>query len=126
MYYLSLADLLLVEGFREAFSQNDKEKINNILFQNGMDIVKKVKTRVCTHRTLSGKVAENTLRYEGSERTDRPWKDTGAASIFAWTGDDFNDDCGLKELSQEINMSEYSSKRIKREVSGWTGEFRSD
>lgn len=97
MYYLSLSDLLRVEGFASAFSKNDKKEIDKILFNNGVDVSKGVRENVCNHRSLTGEVV-NCLRYEGIERSDRSWRDTGAASLEAW----INSETSFTDMKQEL------------------------
>lgn len=82
-YFLSLSDLMLVEGFAEAYGKQDVEKIEEYLWQNGMDVVEyPYSDRVCQHRNLHNKVV-NCLRYDGTERCDPEWIATGAASLEA-------------------------------------------
>lgn len=78
-FNLSLSDLLLVEGFPEAFGKDDKETIYKILEQNGFDTSMGVDEVVCTHRNLRGNVVD-CLMYQGHERSDSNWLDSGAAS----------------------------------------------
>lgn len=82
-YSLSLSDLMLVEGFAEAFGNGDKEAIEDFLFANGMDVINlPYSTRVCTHRNLLNKIV-SCLRYDGGERQDQNWLNSGAASLNA-------------------------------------------
>ena len=78
-FSLSLTDLLLVEGFQEAFGKDDKETIHKILFNNGMETKYGVEEVVCKHRNLRNQVVE-CLRYEASESQDIKWLKSGAAS----------------------------------------------
>jgi len=78
-FNLSVSDLLLVDGFKEAFGQGNKEEIKQILFNNGMDVNKEFELVFCRHRNLRGMVVE-CQRYEGEERFDRDWLKSGAAS----------------------------------------------
>lgn len=78
-FNLSVSDLLLVDGFKESFGQDNKEKIKEILFNNGMDVNKEFELVFCRHRNLRGMVVE-CQRYEGEERFDRDWLKSGAAS----------------------------------------------
>lgn len=81
-YYLSVSDLLLVEGFKEAYGSGDKEKIFSILKANGMDVDEGVDEVFCTHRNLRGDVVK-CIRYEGFELTTKEWLNLGAASLEA-------------------------------------------
>jgi len=78
-FNLSLSDLLLVEGFAEAFGKNDKETIYKILEQNGFDTSMGVEEIVCQHRNLQGKVV-NCLMYQGHELSTKEWLSGGSAS----------------------------------------------
>jgi len=81
-FSLSLSDLILIGKFAKAFGEDDKQTMYEVLYENGMDIVKGVEEVVCQHRNLQGKVA-NCLRFEGAERCDKDWLSTGAASLNA-------------------------------------------
>jgi hypothetical protein len=87
-FNLSLSDLLLVNGFAEAFGEDNKEQINKFLFDNGLDISMGVDEVVCKHRNLRGDVVD-CLMYQGHERSDE-WLKSGAAS---W--DAIVDNCSL-------------------------------
>lgn len=87
-FNLSLSDLLLVEGFAEAFGKDDKQTIYKILEENGLDTEMGVEEVVCKHRNLRGNVVD-CLMYQGHERSDE-WLKSGAAS---W--DAIVDNCSL-------------------------------
>lgn len=71
-YSLSLSDMLLVDGFKEAFGNDDKAEIYKYLYQNGLDYSLGVDEVVCQHRNLRGNVV-NCLRWEAHERCDSDW-----------------------------------------------------
>jgi len=71
-YSLSLSDMLLVDGFKEAFGADNKELINKYLYDNGLDCSLGVDEVVCQHRNLRGQVV-NCLRWEAHERDDPQW-----------------------------------------------------
>lgn len=77
-FNLSLSDLLLVEGFAEAFGKDDNQAIYKILEENGFDTSMGVEAVVCKHRNLRGNVVD-CLMYQGHERSDE-WLTSGAAS----------------------------------------------
>ena len=77
-FNLSLSDLLLCEGFAQAFGEGNKEQINKFLFDNGLDVSMGVDEVVCKHRNLRGNVVD-CLMYQGHERSDE-WLTSGAAS----------------------------------------------
>ena len=82
-YSLSFSDLMLVQGFTEAAQKEDIKALENFLFDNGMDVINfPYSSRICTHRNLQNKVV-SCLRYDGAERTDRGWINSGAASLNA-------------------------------------------
>lgn len=82
-YSLSLSDLMLVEGFAEAYGKEDNEEIEAFLFANGMDVVNfPYSSRYCTHRNLHNKIV-TCLRYDGAERCESDWVNSGAASLNA-------------------------------------------
>lgn len=77
-FNLSLSDLLLCEGFAQAFGEDNKEEISKFLFNNGLDVSMGVDEVVCKHRNLRGNVVD-CLMYQGHERSDE-WSTQGAAS----------------------------------------------
>lgn len=81
-YSLSFADLMLVDGFKEAVRSDDQVALHRILFENGLEVSKGVDIRVCLHRTLTNQVF-NGQRYEGFERLDKAWINSGVASLEA-------------------------------------------
>lgn len=81
-YSLSFSDLVLVDGFKKAVMEQDIQTVHRILFENGMDVSKKVKIVSCNHRNLQGKEF-NGPRYEGYERLDPVWVKSGAATMDA-------------------------------------------
>lgn len=81
-YALSFADLMMVDGFKEAVKDNDQLTIKRILFENGMEVSKPYEVVACNHRTLLGKEF-NGPRFEGEERLDNVWIKSGAASLEA-------------------------------------------
>lgn len=107
MYYLSMSDLVLVDKFKEAFSSGDRDKVLDILYENGMDVKRPISSELVQHRNLQNQIV-TCVRLVGNERTDKDWRNSGAASITAWVDDE---DKGLKEdlltLSKE-GFSDYS------------------
>jgi hypothetical protein len=95
-YSLSVSDLLLVEGFQEAYGSGDKEKIAKILQANGMDTTQGVDEVFCAHRNLRGEVV-TCVRYEGFELTTPEWLASGAASLDAHIG-------ACKDVSKRVAL----------------------
>lgn len=78
-FNLSLSDLLLCEGFAQAFGEDNKLEINKFLFDNGLDVSMGVDEVVCKHRNLRGNVVD-CLMYQGHERSCKEWLSGGSAS----------------------------------------------
>lgn len=78
-YSLSLSDMLLVQGFKEAFGKNDQELIKQYLYDNGLDSSLGLDEVVCEHRNLRGQVV-NCLRWEAHERNDSGWMSSEGCS----------------------------------------------
>lgn len=78
-YSLSLSDMLLVQGFKEAFGNNDQELIKKYLYDNGLDSSLGLDEVVCEHRNLRGQVV-NCLRWEAHERNDGSWMSSDGCS----------------------------------------------
>lgn len=121
MYHnLSISDLNLVEGFKEAYSSKDVATIKRMLFENGMDINKEYEEHVCEHRNLRNQHV-HCSRYEGEERTDYAWiKESGCATLEAWIASakdsSIREDmrCMSKEqnrsVEREFNYKDYSKE----------------
>lgn len=81
-FNLSFSDLMLIDEFKHSVMSSDKEKLDSILFTNGMDTSKPYEIVTCEHRNLQNKVV-NCPRIEGNERLDDEWIKSGAASLDA-------------------------------------------
>jgi len=81
-FALSLFDLEKLDGFTEAWKAQDQAKVEEYLYNNGMDVSQLYDVVVCMHRTLCNKV-EYGPRFEGAERVDPKWLSSGAASLDA-------------------------------------------
>lgn len=119
-YSLSISDLMIVDGFKEAYGKRDEETIKRILFENGMDVNKPYEEHVCEHRNLRNQHV-HCSRYEGLSRLDPWWlKESGCATLEMWIASakdpSFREE--LKNVSREQNRSaerEYTSKNYSKE-----------
>lgn len=100
---LSISDLLLIKSFQTAFGNDDKQAIEKILFENGMDITEPYTVEFSQHRNLRGQIV-SCDRYVGEERQDKCWLKSGAAS---WESQveacDLDLRIQLKSMSQQSN-----------------------
>lgn len=116
-FNLSLSDLLLVEGFAEAFGKDDKQTIYKILEQNGFDTSMGVEEVVCKHRNLRGNVVD-CLMYKGHELSTEEWFATGAAS---WDNVVANCDVNLRidllTMGQQNNNTGMILDQLERHAS---------
>jgi hypothetical protein len=100
---LSISDLLLIDNFKEAFGKDDKQSIEKILFENGMDITEPYSLEFSKHRNLRGNIV-SCQRYVGEERQDQKWLKSGAASWEAIVEScDLDLRIALKTMSQQSN-----------------------
>lgn len=76
---LSISDLLLIDSFKKAFGEEDKQTIEKILYENGMDVTEPYTLEFSKHRNLRGNIV-SCERYVGEERRDKNWLNSGAAS----------------------------------------------
>jgi hypothetical protein len=109
--YLSFYDLQGVVGFSSALMTQNTQEFERILFENGADTSKPYNVVNCTHRPRTSNKPYEGFRIEFTERTDKAWRDTGAASLEAWvfSGND-------KSLHQELrNMSRERNHSVERE-----------
>ena len=75
-FALSISDLILVDGFKEAFAYADTDEVKLYLHRNGLDIEKEFELVRRAHRNLRNQVV-NGERYEGQERTDEETRAVG-------------------------------------------------
>lgn len=81
-YYLSVSDLMLIEGFKEAHEAGDVDFIKAALWKWGLDITKKWEIEMNSHRNLQKQIYTGE-RYTGVERIDQEWRSTGFMSTEA-------------------------------------------
>lgn len=81
---ISLADLLMVDGFAKAYGESatDDTALKAILHGCGIDVEKEFEWRHCTHRRINGEIV-TCDRLEGRERIDREWLESGYATYDA-------------------------------------------
>jgi hypothetical protein len=82
-YSLSVSDLSSIPKFQEAFATANTKAIESILFENGMEVTHGYEVNKRMHRNLKGSVVD-CERFEGVERLDREWLQSGAASMEAY------------------------------------------
>lgn len=76
---ISMADLITVPGFLEAYGNDDKEALKGIYHSLGFDVNKDTEWRYCTHRKANNEIV-TCERLEGYERIDREWLESGFCS----------------------------------------------
>ena len=76
---LSFSDLMLVTGWAKAYGEDNKQEIERILFENGLDTAEPYSVEFSQHRNLRGQII-SCDRYVGEERQDKCWLKSGAAS----------------------------------------------
>lgn len=84
-HVLSESDLMLIDGYEPSLVETNENKLKNILWRNGMDVVNHTFeiTTPKYHRNLRNKVVEDGRLFIGIERLDREWASTGAMSLAA-------------------------------------------
>jgi hypothetical protein len=76
---ISMADLMTIPAFPEAYGNNDQAALKDIFYNCGVDVNKEYDWHHCTHRRISGEIV-TCDRLEGKERIDREWIESGYAS----------------------------------------------
>lgn len=111
---LSISDLLLIKEFQTAFGNDDKQAIEKILFENGMDIEEPYTVEFSQHRNLRGQVV-SCDRYVGEERQDKNWLKGGAASWEAQVeACDLDLRIQLKSMGKSYNNSGHIISELER------------
>lgn len=81
--YLSFGDLKQIPEFRIALMRQDAEEFKRILYENGLDIEKGYNVSKSLHRMRTSNQLYNGFRVDSTERTDKEWIASGAASLEA-------------------------------------------
>lgn len=117
IYYLSLYDLMKVEGFARAYGEDDKEAIEEILWTNGLDTNDMyTEEEAKAHRALTSPNNEPVVcnRYVGGERTDLQWISSPHASLEAKiaSSGDLSLMTDLKNMNRQgfSSVNQYDSK----------------
>lgn len=111
---LSISDLLLIKDFQIAFGNDDKQAIEKILFENGMDIEEPYTVEFSQHRNLRGQIV-SCDRYVGEERQDKNWLKSGAASWEAQVEScDLDLRIALKTMGKSYNNSGHIISELER------------
>lgn len=124
-FALSVSDLNLVEGFKEEFGvsidsfPDQYEVVEEVgerhvfvkdtnvlkyLYSNGMDTEEKVEIVFVQHRNLQNKVV-SCYRFEGQERLDNEWIQSGCATMNAVIASSKDDSMRfvLRSMSAEVS-----------------------
>lgn len=83
-YNLSMYDLLQIPLFKMAAKQNDVRVLESVLWENGLDVTKPYKGVKRLHRALTTNNPINMIRYEGWERSDKDYINSGNCSLDAY------------------------------------------
>lgn len=111
---LSVSDLLLIKDFQVAFGNDDKQAIEKILFENGMDVTEPYTVEFSQHRNLRGQIV-SCDRYVGEERQDKNWLKSGAASWEAQVEScDLDLRIALKTMGKSYNNSGHIISELER------------
>ena len=70
--YVSLSDLLMNKEFARAYAEGDKEKIDFLLYEIGLDVKHGCDEIFVTHRNLRNQIV-SCNRFESVERQDLQW-----------------------------------------------------
>lgn len=79
----SCTDLQKVLGFEINPENTNKEDLDKLLWNLGMDVEKGYEWNHCLHRALSTNIPQDGYRIEGYERLDPIWINSGYASLDA-------------------------------------------
>jgi hypothetical protein len=82
-YALSFYDLMQYAPFKEAVKNEDKEAMEKILWEAGVDLKQGYEIVSILHRPNTTKQAWFGCRIEGYERVDAEWLGKGKASLDA-------------------------------------------
>ena len=114
---LSFSDLMLVTGWAKAYGENNKQEIERILFENGIDTEEPYTVEFSQHRNLCGQIV-SCDRYVGEERCDKAWLKSEACS---WENQVENCDLALrielKSMGKQSNNTGMILDSLERHAS---------
>lgn len=80
---LSYYDLMNQPQFKQAVKDNDKKRMDELLYSVGVDISQGYETITCTHRPLGTNKEWHGPMIAYFERKDKEWLRSGCASLAA-------------------------------------------
>lgn len=113
---LSFFDLFLDPEFKKAYMNQDKKRVDELLFQVGVDVTKEYNVIERLHRPLSAKTNEpiKGAMLEYSPRQDKQWLKSGYAS---WDEQlDACEDVTLKDQLGYISFEYTSTTQMNVEI----------
>ena len=114
--YLSFADLDKVVGFKSCKETNNKEEFLRIIYKNGADITKPFFIEKVNHRMRTSNDVVDGLRVVFTERTDQPWRLSGACSTEAYL---FTEDGDLRSELNSLDPSKRNHRHVVDEDIDW-------
>ena len=112
--YLSFKDLDLLPEFRLCKLRGDTETFKRILFENGIDTNKDFNVTSCLHRPRTSKEPYNGQRVDGTERLDKAWLESGAASeeaLFYRVSPEMRDELISLDPHKSLNKRQWMEDR---------------
>lgn len=98
--------------------KDDTDTFRRILWENGCDIDKPFKLVRCNHRPRTSNIPYDGFKIDFSERTDKEWIDSGAASLNAYAYS-----AGNKDLVADLlNLNPENQKKYYYEDAGLEDE----
>ena len=103
---LSFHDLMQFPAFKIAAKTNDREAMERILWELGMDITQPYEINQRLHRALTTNTPIDGLRVEGLGRTDKEWLQSGFASLEDYmASSNWDMQKELRSLSKEMGLN---------------------
>lgn len=116
--YLSFYELMKVDGFSSSIMKDDTTTFRRILWENGCDIDKPFKLVKCVHRPRTSNEPYEGFKIDYSERVDKEWIDSGAASLNAYAYSAKKGDL----VSELLNLDPNNQKKYYYEDAGLEDE----
>lgn len=96
--YISEADLVNLEGWKDDLPITNPKLFKEILFKHGAEVTQPIDELFDNHRMRTSNKTHNGRRWMFTERTDREWLNSGCATIEAYMA--ASDEETVKDMQQ--------------------------
>lgn len=130
--HFSFTDLMQYPAFKMAAKLDDKETMENIFWDLGLDTTKDYEIIWCTHRAVTTNIPQDNYCVFGQGRTDSSWLKSGHASkedyAMSVSDSDLRDELlnmgaeGAYTVESDFDSDNYLDEELLEQVNSLEGE----